>query len=684
MPRFIASGPDIPERLLWAHEEGRVVFFCGAGISYPAGLPDFKGLVDQMYVKLGTTQDPIEEQAYRNSQYVATLGLLERRYPGQRLAVRTVLAEVLKPKWRKEGATTTHEALLRLATDRKGKVRLVTTNFDRIFQRLMMQCRPAIPGYEALLLPIPKPTRWHGVVHLHGLLPDLPDEIALNRLVLSSGDFGLAYLTERWAARFVSELFRYYTVCFVGYSINDPVLRYMMDALAVDSMLGENRPEAFALGSFNNGGQSQAMLEWEAKGVVPLLYEVPSGTQDHSGLHLTLKEWADTYRDGVRGKEMIVAQHASTPPLTSSRLDYAVGRVLWALTDGLAAKHFADLNPVPPLKWLEPLGAEQFTHDDLPRFGVMPKRERDNKLTFSAIRRPPPYTLAPQMSLVDTGTSESAWDEVMFQLARWLTRHMDDPDLVLWLAKQGGQLHNHFARHVQQRLMDLDRLIHDSNQEELDRIRAAAPKAIPSPLMRVIWRLILSGRLESYAHRYDLYDWLRRFNQDGLTPTLRLELRETLTPRVALRKPFRWKEEPEDSHEIKNINDLVEWEIVLSAGHVHSTLRDMQKLPSWSLALPELLQEFSMLLRDTLDLMRELGGAQDKSDLSYLHHPSISAHSQNNDFRDWTALIDLARDAWMATAQNDPDQAQRTAAWWWQTPYPLFKRLAFLQLLTVM
>ena len=52
MPHFIASGPNIPERLLWAHEEGRVVFFCGAGISYPAGLPNFKGLVDQMYAKL--------------------------------------------------------------------------------------------------------------------------------------------------------------------------------------------------------------------------------------------------------------------------------------------------------------------------------------------------------------------------------------------------------------------------------------------------------------------------------------------------------------------------------------------------------------------------------------------------------------------------------------------------------
>ena len=677
MPRFIASGPDIPERLLWAHEEGRVVFFCGAGISYPAGLPDFKGLVDQLYAKLGTQQDPIEEQAFLKSQYDATLDLLERRYPGQRLAVRTALAEVLKPKWRKKGATTTHEALLQLATDRQGKVRLVTTNFDRIFQCLMTKRKPAIPGYAAPLLPIPKPTRWHGVVHLHGLLPDLPDEISLNRLVLTSGDFGLAYLTERWAARFVSELFRYYTVCFVGYSLNDPVLRYMMDALAVDEMLGETRPKAYACGSVENGGQSQTMLEWEAKGVTPLLYDVPSGTQDHSGLHLTLKEWADTYRDGVRGKEMIVALHASTPPLTSSRLDFAVGRVLWALTDGLAVKHFADLNPVPPLGWLEPLAQNQFKHEDLPRFGVTPKRENDEQLAFSIIQRPSPYTLAPQMSLVDFGVNGAGWDEVMFYLARWLTRHLDDPKLVLWVAKQGGQLHARFAALVQQRLMELDRLTHDNNQEELDRIRAVAPKSIPTPLMRVIWRLILSGRLESHAHRYDLYDWLRRFKQDGLTPTLRLELRETLTPRVALREPFRWQEEPDTSHETKSVNDLVEWEIVLSVGHVYPVLRDVQKLPNWSLALPELLQDFSLLLRDVLDLKRELGGAQDKSDLSYLHHPSISAHAQNNDVRDWTALIDLVRDAWVAAARNDPAQAQRTAEQWQQTPYPLFKRLAF-------
>ena len=32
MPAFVNHGPDIPERLLQAHEDGRVVFFCGAGL----------------------------------------------------------------------------------------------------------------------------------------------------------------------------------------------------------------------------------------------------------------------------------------------------------------------------------------------------------------------------------------------------------------------------------------------------------------------------------------------------------------------------------------------------------------------------------------------------------------------------------------------------------------------------
>ena len=54
MPAFTSNGPDIPEHLIQAHEDGKVVFFCGAGISYRSGLPGFEGLVDDIYKALGT------------------------------------------------------------------------------------------------------------------------------------------------------------------------------------------------------------------------------------------------------------------------------------------------------------------------------------------------------------------------------------------------------------------------------------------------------------------------------------------------------------------------------------------------------------------------------------------------------------------------------------------------------
>jgi hypothetical protein len=53
--RVISLGPDlvaIPERLLLAHARGEVLFICGAGVSRPAGLPDFRQLVLDVYLTL--------------------------------------------------------------------------------------------------------------------------------------------------------------------------------------------------------------------------------------------------------------------------------------------------------------------------------------------------------------------------------------------------------------------------------------------------------------------------------------------------------------------------------------------------------------------------------------------------------------------------------------------------------
>jgi hypothetical protein len=42
----------VPERLLLAHARGEVLFIAGAGISRPSNLPDFRGLVLEVYARL--------------------------------------------------------------------------------------------------------------------------------------------------------------------------------------------------------------------------------------------------------------------------------------------------------------------------------------------------------------------------------------------------------------------------------------------------------------------------------------------------------------------------------------------------------------------------------------------------------------------------------------------------------
>src|SRR5438128_1836843 len=131
--QFVRNGPDIPDRLLEAHEDGDVVFFCGAGISYPAGLPGFDGLVKALYDRLGEPPSAIEQVAIKKQQYDTTIGLLEGRIIDGRTMVRQHIPAILSPDVTRRNATATHEAILTLAHKRDGGCRLVTTNFDRLF-----------------------------------------------------------------------------------------------------------------------------------------------------------------------------------------------------------------------------------------------------------------------------------------------------------------------------------------------------------------------------------------------------------------------------------------------------------------------------------------------------------------------------------------------------------------------
>ncbi len=672
--QFVTNGPDIPERLLQAHEDGRVVFFCGAGISYPAGLPDFAGLVKELYERLSGPLDTEQRAAIRTRRFDMAIALLENKIVGGREAVRRELANILTPNFDASGATATHEALLTLSRltlsrNREERTRLVTTNFDRLFEKVIDDAGLSVACFQALALPVPK-SRWDGLVYLHGLLPAKePSAQELDRLVVSSGDFGLAYLDDGWAARFVGELFRNYTVCFVGYSLDDPVLRYMTDAL----VLGESPREMFAFGSHSKGKEKEQADRWKAKNVTPILYREH---WRHRYLHGTLREWADTYRDGIAGKERIVIRHAGKHPSENTKQNDFVGRLLWALSDpgGLPARRFAGHDPVPSLDWLEYLGEQRYGRADLGRFGVMPHADENDNLEFSLIRRPSPYRHAPWMTLMDE--SVGGWDEVMRHLARWLLRHLGDPKLLLWLTKRGGRLHREFAGPIERRLEKLDELESGGATDELDRIRSNAPCAVPGPAMRTLWRLMLAGRMKPRSPTLDIYQWRDRFERDGLTTALRLELRHLLTPRISLRGPSPWNGDREDRSEPERVEELVDWEIVLSSDHVHSALPHLRESPRWPEALPGLLDDLNALLRDAMDLMRELGGADDESDPSHVHQLSIEAHPQNDGGHDWTALIELTRDAWAATVKAAPERAKLAAEAWHLAGYPVFRRLA--------
>jgi hypothetical protein len=649
--QFFKDGPDIPDRLLQEHEDGHVVFFCGAGISIPAKLPAFEGLVRGLVEWFGPPS-PDVQAAMKAKKYDVAIGLLEARCVDGRKSLRKQLAKLLTPSPNAARSTGTHVSLLKLAKDRDGRIRLVTTNFDHLFEHAICDLGVNVRRTQAPTLPVPK-SRWNGLVYLHGLLPNDPGSGELDDLVLSSGDFGRAYLTERWAARFVSELFRNFTVCFVGYSINDPVLRYMTDAIASDRMLNEVPREMFAFAEAGKGKQEQIRREWESKGVTPILYKCH---RKHALLHRTLVEWSRTYSDGITGKVRIVSDCARNDPATSNPGDNFAGRWLWAISDsgGLPAREFASRPPTPSLKWLNVLCS----------------------MHLQEARHPLGSAL--EAWIFDRGSFDIKFRDVVPHLAQWLCHHLDDPELLFWVVRNGGAISEEFAQRIHWRLRQLDSQERKENEGEGDQFMENSSAARLRPAMRKLWGLVLSGRVFNPCIANSLWDWRDRFGEHGLTLSLRLRLREFLSPRVQLREPFPLSPELRVGSKTDSINEIASCDVFTAASGVSSCILDeIWHLPAWRDALPRMLNDFTGLLRDAMDLLRELEAANFHCDGSYSRLPSLQQASRHSDPTEWSLLIDLVRDAWVEVEKKSPHDARVYAEQWWLEPYPIFKRLCF-------
>lgn len=265
----------------------------------------------------------------------------------------------------------------------------------------------------------------------------------------------------------------------------------------------------------------------------------------------------------------------------------------------------------------------------------------------------------------------------MGHLARWLLRHLNDPLLILWIVQRGGMLHERWSFLVEREIDRLNRLIQTGKAAELEDIRVNSPNAVPGPVMQVIWRLLLGGHIKSPWRQHHLYAWKSRLEQYGITGSIRVELRAALTPKVKLSKPFRWGGERELNSEPSRVSHILEHELVFADDGVGSMLRGLKENEHWRAGLPHLLDDFQLLLTDCLDLMRELGEADEHHDRSYWVLPSIKPHWQNRGIDDWVILIELLRDSWLAVQSEDPARAGIIAQEWFKFPYPTFKRLAF-------
>jgi hypothetical protein len=82
-----------------------------------------------------------------------------------------------------------------------------------------------------------------------------------------------------------------------------------------------------------------------------------------------------------------------------------------------------------------------------------------------------------------------------------------------------------------------------------------------------------------------------------------LDLRELLAPRLAMKKPIRWSDEEVDTDERTSIRQLIDWQIELSVDQVQLALGDPHD-DCWATALTLLLDDFDLLLQDSLDLLR--------------------------------------------------------------------------------
>jgi hypothetical protein len=532
--RFLPDGPTIPNRLLAAHERGEVLFLCGAGVSIPSGLPGFLTLAGEVAKDLGIpANDPYRSAItalLKDDPKARPVRLDEAFDEWQRTYSRAdIEAKVTRRLIAKSGVTVrAHETLLALSKDTAGKIRLVTTNFDRLFKRAD---RDRTPIFDAPKLPdLESVDALHGIVHLHGGTSERNAESS-SGMVLSEADFGRAYLSEGWAARFFRQAVNKYIVVLVGYSADDAPVRYLLKGLR--HLNGDGRREIYA---FASGSENNVEDKWKALGVEPIVYAPHN--KAHSGLWASLDAWAERAKDQRAWRSQIVELARSGPRALQP---FQRGQVAAMIETVDGAEAFLQATPPPTAEWIcvfdalvrysEPrplklMGEDRF--DPLAAYGLDDDPPRpEQRRRWPDQQKPPGHS--PIEARSDEWTARPAgiaWPYAarpqnlparLDRLARWLALDWRRPVTMWWVAKRGG-MHPDFV---------------DAVQHQIRRDKTL------SPIARNTWRLIIEGLgRHEFENRFPWYELKERIEAEGWTAGVKRAFEDVVLPRLRTKPPW--------------------------------------------------------------------------------------------------------------------------------------------------
>lgn len=493
--RFVADGPSIPDDLLLARDQGRVIFFCGAGVSRAyAKLPDFFGLANQVIDKLVIDEnDPsykLMQEAGKIEKNVgipgvisadSIFGYLERDFTKR--DIEEAVASALKPK--ASCNLTAHEILLDLATTPEGNVQLVTTNFDRLFDK----CGRKLQVWQPPSLPNPSlPNEINGIIYLHGRSTPKYEAAEDGGFVLSSSDFGRAYLSDGWATNFIRGIFQNYVVVFVGYSADDPPVRYLLEALHKTS---GNKINAYA---FQSGDHDDAVTRWQHKGVEAIPYNLDNEHKDnrHRALWDSLKAWAERAGDPDAWVTKVINASQKGP---TELQPHERGQVAHIISTYEGAKKFCEAKVVSPAEWLCVFDKyRRFARPDHPIILAMNKEPYVDPFDLYGLDSDPrPSKSDPEENYAKREIPSTAWDAFELnrldkiasrddnltafrghlashlppmvprinKLGEWLAKVCNQPAAVWWASHQSS-LNQHIQRLISNELMRSDRPIDQS------------------------------------------------------------------------------------------------------------------------------------------------------------------------------------------------------------------------------